>query len=58
MWLLLVKKPETYQDFAKLCRSYGMTMANIRFEEAWAMAMWLERDGNYLIDSSSKYKPT
>ena len=56
MWVLLVKKPKTYQDFANECRAYGMTMANIRFEEAWAMAMWLERDGVYLIDSSSKFK--
>ena len=58
MWILLVKRPRTYEEFDKECRSYGMTMANIRFEEAWAMAMWLERDGAYLIDSSSKFKPS
>ena len=58
MWILLVKKPRTYEEFAKECRSYGMTMANIRFEEAWAMAMWLGRDGAYLIDSSSKFNPS
>ena len=58
MWILLVKKPRTYKEFAKQCRSYGMTMANIRFEEAWAMAMWLERDGEYDIDTSSKFKPS
>lgn len=56
MWILLVKRPKTYEEFAKECRSYGMTMANIRFEEAWAMAMWLDRDGYYCIDSGSKFK--
>lgn len=56
MWILFVKRPQTYQDFHNECRSYGMTMANIRFEEAWAMAMWLERGGAYLIDASSKFK--
>ena len=50
MWILLVKRPKTYEEFHEECRTYGMTMANIRFEEAWAMAMWLERDGAYLID--------
>ena len=58
MWILVVKKPQTYQEFAKECRSYGMTMANIRFEEAWAMAMWLERDGGYCIDPGSRFKPS
>ncbi len=56
MWLLIVKRPNTYEEFQNLCRSYGMTMANIRFEEAWAMAIWLAREGAYSISSSSKYK--
>lgn len=55
MWLLFTKQPSTYEEFAKLCRDYGMTMANIRFEEAWAMAKWLERDGVYSISPDSKY---
>ena len=50
MWILLVKRP-SYQEFVEKCRSYGLTMADIRFGEAWAMAIWLERDGAYLIDS-------
>lgn len=54
MWILFVKRPRTYQEFEKLCRDYGMTMANIRFQEAWAMARWLERDGLYGIDDDSK----
>ena len=55
MWILFTKKPETYQEFEKLCRSYGLTMANIRFEEAWAMAKWLQREGKYYIAPDSKY---
>lgn len=54
MWILFVKKPRTYQAFEKLCRDYGMTMANIRFQEAWAMAHWLKREGRYEIDNDSK----
>jgi|GEM_PF-649975 len=53
MWILLTKRPRTYQDFERLCRSYGMTMANIRFQESWAMARWLEREGLYDIDADS-----
>lgn len=55
MWILFTKQPATYQEFQQLCRNYGLTMANIRFEEAWAMAKWLEREGLYTIDPSSKY---
>lgn len=54
MWILFVKKPGTYQDFESMCREYGMTMANIRFQEAWAMAHWLAREGRYSIDRGSK----
>ncbi|MDP9702197.1 hypothetical protein J2T16_005174 [Paenibacillus intestini] len=55
MWILLTKKPKTYQQFAVLCREYGMTMATVRFEEAWAMARWLNAEGLYEIDANSKY---
>lgn len=56
MWLLFTKRPKTYQQFDILCRSYGLTMANIRFQEAWAMARWLEREGLYEIDNdTSRY---
>ena len=55
MWILFTHKPSTYQDFQKLCREYGLTMANIRFEEAWAMAKWLNREGKYYIANESKY---
>ncbi|MCG9654990.1 HNH endonuclease [Vibrio vulnificus] len=56
MWILLTQKPETYDEFRCLCRDYGMTMANIRFEEAWAMAIWLSKEGKYQISEGSKYK--
>ena len=55
MWILFVKRPRTYQEFDRLCRSYGMTMANIRFQEAWAMAHWLKRESKYTIAEESKY---
>ena len=55
MWLLFTKRPKTYQEYEKLCRDYGLTMANIRFQEAWAMARWLEREGRYEIDADSMY---
>lgn len=47
MWILFVCKPKTYADYMRLCRQYGLTMANIRFEEAWAMAEWLKKEGKY-----------
>lgn len=55
MWILFTKRPSTYQEYEQLCRSYGLTMANVRFEEAWAMAKWLEREGKYFISEGSKY---
>ena len=55
MWILFVKRPNTYEEFEKLCRDYGMTMANIRFQEAWAMAHWLKREGRYKISKDSRY---
>lgn len=55
MWLLFTKRPKTYQEYEMLCRDYGLTMANIRFQEAWAMARWLEREGRYEIGKDSKY---
>lgn len=53
MWILLTQRPSTYQEYKRLCRNYGLTMADIRFQEAWAMARWLERDGMYTISSES-----
>ena len=55
MWILFTRQPKTYQEFESYCREYGMTMANVRFEEAWAMAKWLEKEGKYTIDKDSKF---
>jgi len=55
MWILFTKRPTTYQEFEKLCREYGLTMANVRFHEAWAMAHWLSRIGLYEISSDSEF---
>jgi transcriptional regulator with XRE-family HTH domain len=55
MWILFTKRPRTYQEFERHCRDYGMTMANIRFQESWAMARWLAKEGLYEIDPASTY---
>lgn len=55
MWVLFTKQPSTYQEYERLCRSYGLTMASVRFEEAWAMAKWLEKEGKYAISPDSKF---
>ena len=55
MWILLTKRPSTYQLYERQCRDYGLTMANIRFKEAWAMAHWLRRDGLYEISEDSSF---
>lgn len=47
MWLLLHFRPDTYKEYKLLCRAYGMTMADVRFQEAWALAEWLRREGRY-----------
>lgn len=43
MWIMLVIRPRTLFDYIRLCRLYGMTMSDIRMQEAWAMAHWLAR---------------
>jgi hypothetical protein len=47
IWLLLSEKPATREDFYTLCRHHGLTMANVRFDEAWAFAEWLKKEGRY-----------
>lgn len=47
MWILLVLKPKTKDEFTTLCRRHGLTMADVRFDEAWAMAVWLRKAGQY-----------
>lgn len=55
MWILFTKTPRTYQEYHDACREYGLTMANVRFEEAWAMAKWLNKLGKYEISSESRH---
>lgn len=43
MWILIVIRPRTLIDFIRMCRLYGMTMSDIRMQEAWAMAHWLSK---------------
>lgn len=43
MWILLVIRPRTLRDYIRMCRLYGMTMSDIRMQEAWSMAHWLAR---------------
>jgi hypothetical protein len=43
MWILLVIRPRTFPDYTRMCRLYGMTMSDIRMQEAWAMAHWLSK---------------
>jgi hypothetical protein len=52
MWILLAERPRTYAEFKELCREHGLTMADVRFQEAWAMALWLARAGLYELDES------
>ncbi len=54
MWLLFVYAPATYGDYKELCRRYGLVMADIRFQEAWAMAEWLRREGKYPLAATMR----
>ena len=49
MYILLLNRPKTYNEYEKLCRDYCLTVSDIRFQEAWAMAIWLAREGKYDI---------
>jgi len=49
-YILLSRRPTTYAAFARLCREHGLTMADIRFVEGWAFAVWLAKAGMYKID--------
>jgi hypothetical protein len=51
MWILLGERPRSRTQFERLCRAHGLTMASIRFDEAWAMAIWLAKWGMYELDA-------
>jgi len=56
MWLLYTLRPRTQLDFVRMCRLYGMTMADVRMQEGWAMAHWLNKlgDRQYALDTGEK----
>ena len=56
MWLLFTFRPRTLKDFTRMCRLYGMTMADIRMQEGWAMASWLKHAPGfeYVVDDLSR----
>lgn len=55
MWILFKYRPKKYVDYHNLCREYGLTMANIRFKEAWALAIWMNKEGVYEIDEEANF---
>jgi hypothetical protein len=57
MWILLTKRPKTYIEYRILCREYGLTMADIRFQEAWALAVWLNKEGEFYIEGPPSKTP-
>ena len=58
-YILLLKNPKTFDEYSKLCREYGLTVSDIRFQEAWALAIWLAREGRYImLDAIPKVKTT
>lgn len=50
VYILLRFRPRTYSEFVKMCREHGLTMADVRFQEGWAFAVWLAKAGEYEID--------
>jgi hypothetical protein len=56
MWILFNFKPRTLTDFVRMCRLYGMTMADVRMQEGWAMAHWLNKlgDAQYALDREDR----
>jgi len=54
MWILLEIQPRTRVDYGRLCRIYGMSMSDIRIDEAWAMAGWLAAERCYQIEDNER----
>jgi hypothetical protein len=56
MWILFNLRPRTLPDFVRMCRLYGMTMADVRMQEGWAMAHWLNKlgDAQYALDNDDE----
>lgn len=56
MWILFTKRPTSLKQYSRMCREYGLTMASVRFQEAWAMAIWLNKSGEYVLDETDDLK--
>lgn len=56
MWILFSFRPRTLTDFVRMCRLYGMTMADVRMQEGWAMAHWLQKGQgtSFILDSADR----
>lgn len=56
MWILFSFRPRTLPDFVRMCRLYGMTMADVRMQEGWAMAHWLQKQQgtHFFLDSAER----
>ncbi len=50
MYLLFTQKPKTVKELEKMGRQVGLTQSNQRFEETWAFAMYLHREGLLEVD--------
>lgn len=50
VYILLRYRPKNITEYSILCRNYGLTMAGIRFQEAWALAEWLAKEELYQIE--------
>ncbi|RZQ21808.1 hypothetical protein D8T36_19780 [Vibrio vulnificus] len=50
VYILLRYRPKNIIEYSNLCRNYGLTMASIRFQEAWALAEWLAKEDLYKIE--------
>jgi len=56
MWIMQTLRPRTQIDFVRMCRLYGMTMADVRMQEGWAMAHWLNKMGDELYALDAEHK--
>lgn len=50
MYLIFTEEPETLEKLTHLGRELGLTQSNQRFEEAWALAVYLYSQDEYEID--------
>ncbi len=54
IYLLITRKPRTLAALTKLGRDLGLTQSDQRFEETWALAVYLYLQGRYELDEIHK----